>query len=316
MIPESAYEVFDIETERQRLNMLGCRLSSIVGSDPETLARFTRNIGTYWYGKGTSKVRDFLAFCTNNAVTAIELWTEDYITFSETPGTPIWEGGTWYPTTHVNLLFSEASFNADVASFIQFFYDIANYNVVVYRVEVTNEVEVEEVKTAIASVLYTEDVIGNFSVSGIDYSTLVTGWTTSQAGTSFLAEINPAAYGWPGTKTNAYVDGVVLRDAGVSWDNTAATWDTFTEYGPATGSISYEHPSTLLGGGTLTMQVSSSATGGTVAFSVSTSNDGVTWSAWAPAATGDTVSATYLKARWAVTGSEPALLSALVQFYA
>lgn len=317
LIPDTAYTTFDVTTERLRLNMLGCRLSSVVGSDPETLARFTRHVGSYWQEKGTSRLTDFLAFCTNSNVTVDMLWTTDYVDFSATPGTPVWEGGAWYPTTHVDLTFDGVSFDADVPSFIRFFYDLANYNVVIRRVKVDRTVWMESPRHAVATVVVREHVAGNISVIGLPYDTLFTGIVGSDANLrgSTLANFEAESLGWPGTLTNAYLYNGGLRDSGtLTWDALAGTWDAAASWdGPSNGNLSYEHTPVDLGSVMSVNLAESHYADGVVTVTMSTSSDGTTWSGWTPLASQAT--ARFFKIKWFVTGSDPSLYSAHVDFY-
>lgn len=320
LIPESAYPVFDIETERRRLNLLGYRLTTAVSSDPDTLARFTRNIGQYWYEKGKASLPDFLAYCTNSNVNVTPLWTENYKDFYPAPLGPfVWDGGTWYPTTHVNIAFTSTSFDLDVASFVRFFYDLANYNVVIHHVTVDVDLAVESQHTHLATVLVREEVAGNFSVIGLPYASLFTGLIQSDANFRglYLAYFEAEVLGWPGTATNTYPYNGGLRDQGSttwdtlgsnSWDSLDNSWD-----GEPVGTISYEHTVTDLSSVQAFVVATEAYAQGTVVTEMTTSNDGTTWPAWhavAPA------TARYVRIRWTVTGDDPFLMTAHAYFYA
>jgi hypothetical protein len=63
------------------------------------------------------------------------LWTEDYINFIEegAPGIgfPVWDGGLWYPTTHVTLEYDPSAFvSLRPKDVTDFFYYFANINLV------------------------------------------------------------------------------------------------------------------------------------------------------------------------------------------
>lgn len=317
-LPETAYDVLDIETERQRLNMLGCRLSTVIGSDTATLSRFTRNIGAYWYEKGKDTLLDFLAFCTNSNVLMETLWTTNYVTFTPTHGTPVWSGGTWYPTTHVNLKFTSDSFDADVSSFVRFFYDLANYNVVIHHVSVETLIRIESPFASTAVVYEREDVAGNFSVIGLPYASLFTGLTSSDANLRgiYLAYFEAEALGWPGTSTNAYPYNGGLRDQGSeTWDVSPSAWSDWNTWdGPSIGSIAYQHTDIDLNS-VITFTVSEEHySQGSTAVQVSVSNDSATWSPWQ--ALIEPMTGRYARVRWTVTGPDPVLMSAHAYFYA
>jgi hypothetical protein len=137
LLDDSEYAVYDLVTNRMRLNFLGFQLSdpSVVGATQ--LVQFTRNVGQYWFEKGQVNAADFLAYCLNAEVTVVQMWTQDYSTFVEkaAAGPPVWEGGAWYPTTHVRMRFDAAKFNsAQVPVLVKLYYDIANYNIVLESV--------------------------------------------------------------------------------------------------------------------------------------------------------------------------------------
>jgi hypothetical protein len=96
-----------------------------------TVSRF---IGQYWFEKGRGSMIDFLNFCTDTQFGITSLWTQDYVYFLDEGdpgiGTTIFDGGTWYPTTHVRLKVIGALAQTDLQSIGAFFYEVANYNLV------------------------------------------------------------------------------------------------------------------------------------------------------------------------------------------
>lgn len=134
LLDPAKYHSFDPTTEMLRLNLLGLPVTSpnFIGIDD--LVRFNRNIGQHWYAKGLGDFIDFLGYCLNVKADMVNLWTEDYVTFvpEGQQGTPLWESGTWYPTTHVQVKFDPGKYQGfPVVAFLQLFYDIANYNLVI-----------------------------------------------------------------------------------------------------------------------------------------------------------------------------------------
>jgi hypothetical protein len=104
-----------------------------------------RNIGEFWYQKGTKKLLALLNFCLDASITMENLWTEDYVTFvaeslvlsaplTYPPITTL--GGTWYPTTHVSVDLGIAAVFASVpiTDFLTFFNEAFNYNLVLHSV--------------------------------------------------------------------------------------------------------------------------------------------------------------------------------------
>ena len=123
----------------KQLNMLGLQLSSpTVMFDEYSFMNFCRFLGFYWLQKGTHTFMDFVNFCTGTQFVIKNCWTKDYINFyaegSEEIGTPIWEGGEWYPTTHI-VFQSINPTTTDVTMLGQLFYEIANYNLVLYSID-------------------------------------------------------------------------------------------------------------------------------------------------------------------------------------
>lgn len=107
--------------------------------------RIVRNIAHFWYSKGKPNFVDFLGFVLNTQMTIKSLWS----TVGPTPdtygpmleegdpgiGAPVWKGGVWFPTTHVNLIFDPFKFTSpQFAKLINLFYAVANYNLVVESV--------------------------------------------------------------------------------------------------------------------------------------------------------------------------------------
>lgn len=136
LLSPSDYDSFSRDLEVQRLNTLGLTLTDPQAADESALARLTQNIGQYWYGKGTADLSHFLSFCLNSPVRLVPLWTINYKDFFEEGnpviGTPIWDGGLWYPTSHVRLYFDLGAFvGNDFSSLVSILYNLINYNLVI-----------------------------------------------------------------------------------------------------------------------------------------------------------------------------------------
>lgn len=134
-------------------------------------------------------------------------------------------------------------------------------------------------------------------------------------GGAFLT-VDPAALGWPGTKSSAAIDGYVLVDIGVSsWDTLPLTWDAWTAWTTgSSGSISYEHPVIDATTSASTRIRVSEVAGGTAVSEYQSSVDGVTYTAWGAVPAGP-VTARYFRVRWTVTGAAPILYRASVTLY-
>jgi len=123
----------------KQVNALGMKLmnAGIVTNDSYQV--ISRWVGMYWFGKGTEAFISFINYCLSSSLVVTTLWTQDYVNFTPagdpTIGTPIWEGGPWYPTTHVEIVAQGGLQGLDLATLISFFYEIANYNLVLYAVD-------------------------------------------------------------------------------------------------------------------------------------------------------------------------------------
>lgn len=122
-----------------QLNTLGLKLGESAGLfTTQNYLAFCRFIGQYWYEKGTSNFMDFVNFCCGTQYEITNLWTTDYQHFykegDEAIGTPVWEGGEWYPTTHVSFV-STNNYDADITLLAVLFDEISNYNLVLDSIE-------------------------------------------------------------------------------------------------------------------------------------------------------------------------------------
>lgn len=136
LLDPAKYDNFDPTTEMLRLNLLGLPITSPNFVATEDLVRFNRHMGQHWYDKGLGDFIDFLGYCLNVKADMVNLWTEDYGTFvpEGQQGTPVWDAGTWYPTTHVQVTFDPGKYlGFPVVAFLQLFYDVANYNLVIEK---------------------------------------------------------------------------------------------------------------------------------------------------------------------------------------
>jgi hypothetical protein len=125
----------------KQVNMLGMKLRSagIISNDGyQAIARW---VGMYWFGKGTEAFIDFINYSLSTSLAVVKLWTNDYVNFLPDGdpgiGTPIWEGGDWYPTTTVNIVAAGGLTNIDIPTLVNFFYEIANYNLVLQAITIT-----------------------------------------------------------------------------------------------------------------------------------------------------------------------------------
>lgn len=85
--------------------MMGYPMSASV-MDDAAYDRLNNNVGTYLWTQGSDSFINFLGYVTGMKLALVRLWTEDYVNFfpSPTKGKTIFDGGTWYPTTHVGIV--------------------------------------------------------------------------------------------------------------------------------------------------------------------------------------------------------------------
>lgn len=141
MLDFSDWPQFERPIAVKQVNALGMKLQSaglITDDQYQTISRW---IGQYWFGKGTQSFIDFINYCLSVQLTVQRLWTQDYVSFvpdgDPSIGTAIWNGGTWYPTSHVSISAAGGLRQIDPASLALFFYEIANYNLVLQSIDLS-----------------------------------------------------------------------------------------------------------------------------------------------------------------------------------
>jgi hypothetical protein len=141
LIPFEAWSQPERDLLVKQVNALGMKLQNAGIISNDSYQVISRWVGQYWFGKGTQAFIDFINYCLSSSLAVTKLWTQDYVTFvpegDPTIGTPIWEGGPWYPTTHVSIVASGGLQQLDINTLISFFYEIANYNLVLYAVQLS-----------------------------------------------------------------------------------------------------------------------------------------------------------------------------------
>lgn len=177
LITKEAWALPDRDLIVKQVNMLGMKLhnAGVVSDDAyQTIARF---VGMYWFGKGTQGFIEFINYCLSADLRMINMWTEDYDTFLPEGdpgiGVPIWAGGTWYPTTHVTIEAKGGLKGLDIRTLQSFFYEIANYNLVLLAIDsnydmkvVDNVGKIEANIVAMALFGMNNIVIANFKNKG------------------------------------------------------------------------------------------------------------------------------------------------------
>jgi hypothetical protein len=163
----------------QQVNLLGMKLKSaglLTNDNYQTISRF---LGFYWFGKGTQAFIEFINFALIADLEVHNMWSTLNADPSSTvsnfeynnltrenddgtpPGTPMWEGGPWFPTTHVEITANGGLQGIDAETLAEFFYEIANYNLVLASIEssydlpvVDTNVEGDTTATVVAVGLY------------------------------------------------------------------------------------------------------------------------------------------------------------------
>jgi hypothetical protein len=139
----SAWDMPDVVTAAEQVEVAGLRFYDSSYMTRNRFVSLYRNIGDYWYSKGKVDFVNFIGYVMNSKVEVINLWTQDYKTFVPEDeltyaNSPVYNFGTWYPTTHVRLRADGASFEAGTPNVIflaQLFLDIANYTLVLDALE-------------------------------------------------------------------------------------------------------------------------------------------------------------------------------------
>lgn len=122
--------------------------------------------------------------------------------------------------------------------------------------------------------------------------------------------------GWLGVLTDCFVNGPGYLESidTTTWATTPADWDSWTRWNYAPSSpISYETPGRDLGA-VITGQITAVADAdGATTFELSTSADGVTWSAWGSSS--GQVTARWIKLRLSVAATGPAPVPLVRSFF-
>lgn len=139
MLDNSQWPKFERNITVKQVNALGMNLQSAGLITDDQYQAISRWAGQYWFGKGTQSFIDFINYCLNIGLFVQPLWTQDYSNFLPEGdpgiGTAIWDGGTWYPTSHVTIEAPGGLPTTSPNDLALFFYEIANYNLVLQAVD-------------------------------------------------------------------------------------------------------------------------------------------------------------------------------------
>lgn len=138
----SDFEVPEKEILIRQAGQLGFNFQDSDLITSEDYQRIVRNLAHFWYSKGKPNFIDFLGFVLNSQIDIKTLWSTQGPTYDEYGpmlpegdagiGSPLWEGGQWFPTTHIQLAFDPFKFvNPSFTKLVNLFYVIANYNLVI-----------------------------------------------------------------------------------------------------------------------------------------------------------------------------------------
>lgn len=104
----------------------------------ENYQTISSNVAMYYSQKGTPAFADFVGYSLDALFNVRTMWTQNYVTFQAEsspgvpPGTPIYAGGTWYPTPYVTVTYDLVKFAAFSPYSVQeFFYYVAPINLVI-----------------------------------------------------------------------------------------------------------------------------------------------------------------------------------------
>lgn len=175
MLADTDFEIPEKEILVRQANMLGFDFKEADLLTSQDYQRIARNLALFWYGKGKPDFIDFMGFALNSIITIINLWStqgSSYDTYGDflpegDPGigTPVWEGGDWFPTTHVRVEFDPFRFGTvSTARLVALFYAIANYNLVLDRIDLDGSVfiysvgETEIARIAVAYPMFDVDM--------------------------------------------------------------------------------------------------------------------------------------------------------------
>lgn len=143
MLSLADFEVPEKEILIKQANQMGFEFKDSDLITTEDYQRIVRNLALFWYSKGRPDFVDFLGFVLNTVIKIKTMWSNNAASYDSYGtmlpegdsgiGSPIDQGGDWYPTTHVQLTFDPFSFQTpSFQKIINLFYAIANFNLVIH----------------------------------------------------------------------------------------------------------------------------------------------------------------------------------------
>lgn len=93
--------------------------------------RLIAGLSEYYSQSGTAAMPKFISYANNSIYGLTVKWSNDYIKFWDSPqGTTIYEGGTWFPTPHVDLVYDGTQGLLSSSSVSELFYALAPVHLV------------------------------------------------------------------------------------------------------------------------------------------------------------------------------------------
>jgi hypothetical protein len=109
------------------MQMLGFRVP-VLSFNPQEYVRLMGDIGKYVQTRGASiKFVDFIGYIKATRLTYIPLWANDINdidSLSDTPGTPIWQGGEWFPTPFYRVAYDASQLNVTDEAEVSFLFTV------------------------------------------------------------------------------------------------------------------------------------------------------------------------------------------------
>ena len=135
-------DALDKETLVKKARQVGLTLTEADDIGIPALQRLVATIPRYWYSKGTVRLDNYLNYALNTTCVLRPLWTENYIDFYEKDspfmGVSILEGGTWYPTSHLDLdIVSASLIDISKEGFLKVLYQLLPATAVLRRISLT-----------------------------------------------------------------------------------------------------------------------------------------------------------------------------------
>lgn len=155
LIDSSGFMNIERDILIRQANMLGFRASDPSVFSNADYQRIVRFLPQYWYEQGTQKLGDFIGFILDAEISITPMWSQNtqeqsglYSGFvlPSQAGTPVWKGGTWFPTTHVTVQIPAARYTSDSREkVVQIFNALANFNLVLHSVDQDYIIDVRDV---------------------------------------------------------------------------------------------------------------------------------------------------------------------------